>query len=161
MEEQATESRTYELAYHITPDLDEAAAQTLARELESLIVKNGGESVMASREPKKIHLSYPLMHKYYAHFGVINFNAPTESLVNINAQMRLEKNILRFLVISKQTGKKETRTLGDQRNRRARINVAPTHKKIVGEGITPTKQVTPGEEKEIEKELEDVLEKIS
>ena len=143
----------YELAYHITPDLEEAVVQTRSKEIESEITKLGG-SVMAARDPKKIHLSYPLAHKHYAHFGVIDFNAPAESITELDAAMKLHTDILRFLILKKPEVKGEIRTLGDHRARPTR-RVAPTHTPV-----TAKPEVAPVEEKKIEKELEDVLGKI-
>lgn len=142
----------YELAYHITPDLEEAAAKTRGQELETLLTQSGG-AVVTSREPKKIHLSYPLAHKHYAYFGVMDFSASAEAIENINAQMKLQEGILRFMVVKKPQVK-EVRALGD-RSRSRRVHVAPTHKP----GTTP--EIKPKqEEKIIEKELADVLEKL-
>ncbi|MEK7583083.1 MAG: 30S ribosomal protein S6 [Patescibacteria group bacterium] len=154
MEEQEAISRAYELAYHLTPDLDEAAVQLRAQDIASLLTKLGGSSIITNREPKKIHLSYPITHKYYAHFGVIDFEAPTEAITAVNAQLKLEEGVLRFLLVAKPVKNKEIRALGDQRNRRSRVQVAPTHK------TAPEVKKEKTEEKEIEKELEGVLGKI-
>lgn len=144
----------YELAYHVTPDIEEAVVKTHTQEIEGEITKLGG-TVVASREPKKIHLSYPLAHKHYAYFGVIDFDAAGESVTELDAAMKLHTDILRFLIVKKPEIKGEVRTLGDHRARKVRTHVAPTH--------TPTeikKETAPVEEKKIEKELEDVLGKI-
>ena len=144
----------YELAYHFTPDMEEAAAKTKALELETTLVQSGA-SIVASREPKKIHLSYPLSHKHYGFFGVIEFNAEPETIDPMQTQMKLQEGILRYMIVKKPDVSKEIRTFGDQKNRRSRVQVAPTHKPTVAEPAKPK-----SEEKEIEKELEDVLEKI-
>ncbi len=153
MEEAAAVTRVYELAYHFIPDLEEAEVAAHLKDLESLVGKQGG-SVITSREPKKIHLSYPIDHKYYGFFGVVEFSAQAEAITGLNAALKLQDGILRFLLVVKPTGKKEIRALGDQRNRRSRINVAPTHRPSTEPKAAPT------EEKKIEKELEDVLEKL-
>lgn len=144
----------YELAYHITPDMEETTVKTRAQDLETTLVQSGA-SIVASREPKKIHLSYPLSHKHYGFFGVIEFNAEPEAIAPMQTQMKLQEGILRFMIVKKPTEGKEIRTLGDQRNRRSRIQVAPTHKPTATEPAKPK-----SEEKVIEKELEDVLGKI-
>lgn len=153
MEEQTSESRAYELAYHFTPDLAEAEVAAHLKELESLVGTSGG-LVIASREPKKIHLSYPIDHKYYGFFGVVEFNAQAEAITGLNAALKLQNGVLRYLIVAKPSEKKEIRALGDQRNRRSRVNVAPTHK------AAPEVKKEKTEEKEIEKELEGVLGKI-
>ena len=146
----------YELAFHIIPDLEEAAVTARAQDIESLITQTGG-SVVASRAPKKIHLSYPISHQHYAFFGVVDFNAETEMITGLNAQLKLQDGVLRFLIIKKTDGK-ELRTLGDPRIRRTRTHVAPTHQPSTNTGIK--KEAAPTEEKQIEKELEGVLGKL-
>ena len=144
----------YELAYHITPDIEEGAVKARTQELETEITKLGG-NIILSRELKKIHLSYPLEHKHYAYFGVIDFDTATETINEFDSFMKHQPDLLRFIILKKPTVKGELRTLGDHRARLAR-RVAPTH--------IPTaeikKDVPHVEEKKIEKELEDVLEKI-
>ena len=66
MENVAT-TKAYELAYHIIPDLEGADVNARAQELNDLIAQNGG-SVSVSKEPRKIHLSYPIKNKNYAYF---------------------------------------------------------------------------------------------
>ena len=151
MEAESTH-RAYELAYHITPDLEEAAVTSRAKELEIIVTQNGGSLGMI-REPKKIHLSYPLAHKHYAYFGVVDFTATTDAIESLNAQLKLQEGIIRFLIVKKPEVK-ELRTLGDHRARSAR-RVAPTHKAAAPTEIKPKQ-----EEKKIEAELEDVLGKI-
>ncbi len=151
MESEATK-RAYELAYHITPDMEESAVPARVQELEAIVAQNGG-AVSASREAKKIHLSYPLEHKHYAYFGVVDFQADTDSIESLNAQLKLQEGILRFMIVKK-PDLKEVRTLGDHRARAAR-RVAPTHK-----AAAPTEVKPKQEEKKIEAELEDVLGKI-
>lgn len=149
-----SDSRAYEMVYHITPDVEETAARARALELETLVTQSGG-SVIGTREVKKIHLSYPLSHKHYAFFGLVDFTAPADAITGIDAQMKLQEGILRFLITKKPVAK-ELRTLGDHRARKVRsTHVAPTHKPGAAEPAKPKQ-----EEKVIEKELEDVLEKI-
>ena len=152
-----TSNGVYELAFHITPDLEEAAMGTRTQDIESLITQNGG-SITAVRIPKKIHLSYPITHKHYAFFGVVDFQSEAEALESLNAQLKLQEGVLRFLIVKKPAGKagKELRTLGDPRIRRTRTHVAPTHTA----NMEQRKEQVPGDEKKIEKELEGVLEKL-
>lgn len=140
----------YELAFHISPDIEESAASARARDVETLINQGGG-SVTASREPKKIHLSYPLAHHHYAYFVVVDFESQPEAIDQLDAQMKLQEGILRFLILKKPDANSELRTFGEHRPRSSlRTHTAPT--------TSDKKEVI--EPKKIEKELEDVLEKI-
>ncbi len=140
----------YELAYHMKPDLEEAKIKTHMQDVESLITQNGG-TVSTSRDPKKVHLSYPITRHHEAYMGVMDFSGPADMLAGVNAQLKLQEGILRFLIIHKPEGK-ELRTFGEQRSRKIRTHVTPTPK--------PIEKASPAEEKQMEKKLEDVLEKI-
>lgn len=141
----------YELAYHIDPKLEEAQVKIRMQEVESLIVQNGG-TVMVSREAKKVRLSYPIEHQRSAYMGLLDFSGPTDMLSAVNAQLKLQNDILRFLIIAKP--EKELRVLGEQRARKIRTHA------VQPSAPQTKKEITPGEEKEMEKKLEDVLEKI-
>ena len=140
----------YELAYHMHPNLEEADVTKGMRDIGSLVTKNGGVVVM-SHDPKKIRLSYPIDHQRSAYFGVMDFSAPTEMIAEFNAQLKLQGDIMRFLITVKPEGK-ELRMFGDQRTRKVR-----THAVIPRPA--PEKS-TPAQEQQMEKKLEDVLEKI-
>lgn len=156
--ELSTENRNYELAYHLNPDIEESDLTGRFQELEKIVTENGG-SVLISKEPKKKHLSYPLKKKNYAYFGVIDFNAPPESLEKVNARMKLQNNILRYLLTQKSDGKKELRVLGTERPR-PRMK---THEPSAVGRENLEKPAKTGEEtkpEQIEKEIEEVLEKL-
>ncbi|OGN29169.1 MAG: 30S ribosomal protein S6 [Candidatus Yanofskybacteria bacterium RIFCSPLOWO2_01_FULL_49_25] len=152
------DNRLYELAYHITPDLEEAAVKAKMSEVESVVTQNGGVVVL-SRDPRRMHLSYPIAHKHYAFFGVLDFQGNPEGITAIDSQMKLHEGILRYMVLKKPEEGKEIRSLGD-RLRKAR-SVAPTHQKTADEGRKVAKPAaTPVEQEKMTKELEDVLGKI-
>ncbi len=152
------ESKTYELAYHLIPELEEADVKARAQELVNLITQNNG-SVLISKEPKRSHLSYPIRHKQYSHFGVLEFTAPAEAIEKINAQIKLQNDVLRFLLLKKDTG--ALRTLGEPRAGRMR---ARAHEPAMAK-IKPLAPVSEKETKaeseikteEIEKEIEEVI----
>jgi len=143
----------YELAYHINQNLDEAEVKNRMREIESTVEQSGG-TVVTSREPKKVRLSYSIAHQRGAYMGVLDFSGPTDMIKNIDAHLKLQEGILRFLIITKPEGK-ELRAFGEQRTRRLR-----THTVVTGQTAEQKKEHAPGEEKEMEKKLEDVLEKL-
>jgi small subunit ribosomal protein S6 len=156
--DQEVSQRAYELAFHLTPDMEESAVPTRVADVSAIVTQHGG-SVSVSNEAKRIHLSYPIKRKHYAYFGVIDFQADPQTLTAIDAQMKLQDGLLRFMITSK-PDLKEVRSLGDKM-KRAKVHVAPTHKAAAGEGVKAQKApAAPGEEKQIEKELEDVLGKI-
>lgn len=153
------ESKTYELGYHLTPELEEADIKTRVQELTDLITREEG-SILSSKEPKHTHLSYPIGRKQYSYFGTFDFKAPSDAIERINAQMKLQDGILRFLLTKKLHAGEGQRVLGEHRAKqtRDRFRELPLER---GTAPAPTEQ----EEKtrkeikteEIEKEIEEVI----
>ncbi len=154
--EESTSKNQYELAYHLMPEFDEKELAPKVAEIEKIITQNGG-GVLKSQEPKKKHLSYPIKQKNYANFGVMEFEAPPENIESINAQMKMQTDILRYLLIQGYGEGKVLRSLTPSK-RRAR----PAK---LGEVVEPTSQPIRAKEEsakpeEIEKQLEEVLGEI-
>lgn len=152
------ESKVYELAYHLIPELEEADVRAHAQELSDLITRNNG-SVLSSKEPRRSHLSYPIRHKQYGYFGVFEFTAPAEVIEKVNAQIKLQNDILRFLLLKKPSNK-TLRTLGEPRMGRTKARVQESAMPKT-KTLTPTEREEKAEKKikteEIEKEIEEVI----
>lgn len=146
------EQQNYELAFHLSPNLEETKIQEIKQELEKNITSRNGV-VLFSREPEKIHLSYPINHNNYAHFGYIQFTleTPKETLKEINDKLKLNLDVLRYLVIKVPSAGQRREAVLKQVKARERSE----EKREKEEKIT-----TPEETKEMEKKLEDILEKI-
>lgn len=148
------EQKIYELAYHINPDLEEAEVRARASELNELIARGGG-AVLVSREPRKIHLSYPVKNKNYSYFGIVDFTALPETIEKLNAEMKLQNSILRYLLLTKPTDK-ELRILGQHRARRTIKTHEPTPTAEARK--KPAKEKTEAEKQQLEQEIEKVIE---
>jgi len=156
------DNRNYELAYHLNPDIEETGLAGHVQEMEKIMAESGG-SVLISREPKKKHLSYPIKKKNYAYFGVVDFSAGPEAIEKINARLKLQNDILRYLIVQKPATGKEIRILGTERPRARMRTHEPSAVGVGREGAEKEKAAIVGEEgkpEQIEKEIEDVLEKI-
>ena len=152
------DSRQYELAYHLHPDIEAGEVGARVQELEQIITQANG-SVLLAREPKRKHLSFPLRNKHYSYFGQIDFSAPAESIEQIAAQLKLQNQLMRYLLITKAGEEKELRTLGSERTRprlKTHDSSTPSREEADRAG-KPKIEVKP---EQLEKELEDVLEKI-
>lgn len=141
----------YELAYHLLPDLEASAAEGRAREIESIITSAGG-TLISARELKRIHLSYPLLHKHYSLFGICRFNAPTNALHAIENQLKLQKDIMRHLITKDELAGSEKRILGEHK---ASARARATHT-----ASTPDEGKAKVTGEQIEKELTEVIEKL-
>lgn len=139
------------------PEFDEKELPGKMAEIEKIITQNDGE-ILKSQEPKKKHLSYPIKQNHYANFGVLEFQAPAEAIDKINAQMKLQNDVLRYLLIKSLGEGKVLRTLVPSKRR------AKPKPGDIEASTQASKPVRPKEEsakpEEIEKQLEDVIEKI-
>lgn len=154
-----TESKIYELGYHLIPDLEGADAKIQAQEFSNLITQNNG-SVLFSKEPKHIHLSYPIRRKHYGYFGTFDFTAPPDAIEKIDAQMKLQSNVLRFLLIKKLRGGEGLRILGEHRAERIKAKPQEPLAQRGGAQTFPEQKEKARKEiktEEIEKEIEKVI----
>lgn len=140
------ERQQYELAFHLLPSFDDRVLGEKKRGLEELISKSGG---MVSRfgEIKKIRLAYPVKKELFSNFGWLEFSAPPGSLEKLNKNLFLDENFLRHLII-----RKEEETAAKPFKR---ISLKPRP------GMTEkTEKASEGEQKELDKKIEEILEKI-
>jgi small subunit ribosomal protein S6 len=128
----------YELTYLISPDLSEKEIKTLQDKIISLIQEKGGILGVEEKLPFKKKLAYPVKKQSQAYMTVINFQLPSEKLIDLEKKIKLENQILRYLILAK----KESRA--------AKFSKKPPRslKKIVEPKV---------ELKEIEKKLEEIL----
>lgn len=99
MSELEKNSKEYEISYLLSPEIAEEKLDLEIAELKKIISENGEETV-DSNMPKKRWLSYPVKKQKQAYFGVIYFEAPTDSLVKIKNSLSSNKKIIRFLIIN-------------------------------------------------------------
>lgn len=142
------ESRNYELAFHLNPDLDEAKVAELKQALEKDITASGGVITFA-KEPEKIRLSYAINHKTNSYFGYFQFAlSEGENLEHLNAQLKLMPDVIRYLIIKTASEAEKNKNMARQFKLRERLE-----RKAAAAPKAPPK----GEDKEIDKKLEDII----
>src|SRR3989338_1078229 len=144
----ADRSHNYELAYHINPDTDEAsltaARQHLERDLNGI-----GAVITFTKEPEKTRLSYPIGHSQSSFFGYFNFTLQNgEGLNSLDGQIKLMPEVMRYLILKLPANAPKSKTQTRQYRPHDRLNKKPVPK------------ATEQETKEMEKQLEDVIEKL-
>lgn len=152
-----TQGQNYELAYHITANLDEAEVQKSREEIEKLVSSNGGK-VSYAKDPEKTRLSYMIDHQQFSYFGYVQFTLDEkEGLEHIKEQMNLNGNVLRHLLmkvnpeVQKDTDAIRKIAMSDRkRPTRSRQPERPK--------ATPQEEAVKAEE--IEKKIDDIIEKI-
>ena len=138
----------YELGFHLLLELEEGKLTEKTQEIEGMIAKLGG-TVTNSRQPKKQHLSYPIDHKKYSYFGVVNFKLSADSIDQLRDSLKLDEAVLRSLILKVKENQKVLRSLKDQSAKprtRTHTPVKPDSK--------PKEEVKP---EVMEKQIEEVI----
>ncbi|MBI2062156.1 MAG: 30S ribosomal protein S6 [Candidatus Yanofskybacteria bacterium] len=143
--EELSQKQQYELAFHLLPSFTDAEVDEKRRGIEELISKSGG-IVSRYGEIKKMRLAYPIKKEQFSNFGHIEFSAPKNTIEAINKNLMLNDEILRNLVIKK---KEEKKVLTARRPAKPR-EILPKEKEIE----------TPETTKELDKKIEEILEKL-
>ncbi|MBI2057486.1 MAG: 30S ribosomal protein S6 [Candidatus Yanofskybacteria bacterium] len=147
--EQKTDN--YELGFHLLPELEESETGAKLKEIEDMISRLGG-TVLNSREPKKQRLSYPLKHKRFSFFGVVDFKSPTEAIEQLGSQLKLNDSLLRFLIIKVKENQRVLRSIKETSSR-PKIR---THTPLPADQ-KPKEEVKP---EVMEKQIEEVITKL-
>ena len=137
----------YELAFHLNPDIEEARARQSSQDIENYATSAGGV-VLFKKEPERTRLSYPIKHKRQTYFGYIHFSIESkDGLANIDEQIKLNSDVLRYLIVKvpADSGK-------------VKFRFKPQKPKVASE--KPLDKKTPEETKDLEKQLEDILENL-
>lgn len=90
--------RSYQAMAVVSPALNEEGIQQLSKQLEELIVRQGGK-VQQSMVLGKRRLSYPIKKSNEGIYLDIRFEAPSGDLVKIERAIGLIESILRFMVV--------------------------------------------------------------
>ena len=100
-EEPTRESKnTYEIGYLVRAELSPQDIDSCVREISSIIQKGSWGIVTKERPPQKIRLAYPIQKERHAYFGVMNFELAKKDMGELTRKLRLEPNLLRYLILS-------------------------------------------------------------
>jgi len=141
----------YELTYIVIPNLAEEDLSKLIAEINNLIVNNGGE-IKEQKALIKRKLAYPIKKNKNGDYITIEFLIEPEKIDNINKGIKLEKNILRHLIII--LSEKIQKVKKIRKNIQAESVIAETPKS------KPAKKQTIKEKvklEELDKKLEELL----
>lgn len=149
--------QNYELAFHITSNLEEADVQKTRQELEKYVISHGGV-VSFAKEPERVRLAYPIKHQTNTFFGYLNFNLePGEAVHQIRDELRLNSNVLRFLILKQE---EESKTRKEDVVRRMAM-AEKRRVRATKQAERPPKGEAPKlDEKAIDEKLEEILEKL-
>ena len=89
----------YEMIYIIDADLEEAARKELVEKVSALITNNGGEIEKVDETWGKRRLAYAIDYKTEGWYVLVNFKAPVELPRELERNLQINENVLRYLVI--------------------------------------------------------------
>jgi len=90
--------RTYEALYIITPELDDAGIQTVAKGVEDLVTENGGVIVRSEIWGRR-RLAYTVKKFTEGSYVLLRFEAEPTFVDKLELHFRLSETIFRHLVI--------------------------------------------------------------
>jgi len=97
--------RNYELAFLLSPEIEEKKLKEYHQKINSLIEKAGGVLIF-SLSPVKKTLFYPIKKKTEAFLGSSEFQIEPKALESLEKELKKEPEILRFLIVAKKPMKK-------------------------------------------------------
>ncbi len=89
----------YEMIYIIDAELEETARKELIEKVSALIVNNGGEIEKVDETWGKRKLAYAIDYKTEGWYVLVNFKAPVELPRELERNLQINENVLRYLVI--------------------------------------------------------------
>ena len=89
----------YELIYIIDTGLEETARKELIEKVSGLITANGGEIEKVDETWGKRRLAYAIDYKTEGWYVLVNFQAPAELPRELERNLQINENILRYLVV--------------------------------------------------------------
>lgn len=92
--------KLYELTYLISPELSLEELKSLQEKINSLIQKEAGV-LNEIKLPIKKRLAYPIKKKKEAFLSDLSFYLDPEKFKNFEKELKAEKKILRYLILSK------------------------------------------------------------
>ncbi len=157
------ENRNYELMVLVQPELRESEAKKKLKELEDFIESLGGKISMKD-ELGKLETAYDIKGFDRALYVVYQLQFPGEALSELNQHLRIDKDIIRFLIISTPEGyeyvryEEEAPSIMDEEEEKPKAKKAapkasasaPKDQKDKDEGKEPSKE-------EVDKKLDDIL----
>ena len=89
----------YEMIYIIDADLEETARKELIEKVSALIANNGGEIEKVDETWGKRKLAYAIDYKTEGWYVLVTFKAPVELPRELERNLQINENVLRYLVI--------------------------------------------------------------
>jgi small subunit ribosomal protein S6 len=88
----------YETTFIVNASIDDEQIDGTVKQVEDLIVKNGGEILSVDRIGRR-RLAYPIAKKHQGFYACIEFKAEGRSIDKVERFYQLDENVLRYLTL--------------------------------------------------------------
>jgi len=92
----------YEIMFIVKSTLEESKINDLAKETQKLISSNKGK-VIEFKEMGRKKLAYPINKEVSGFYFLMNVEANTETIQEFDRKFRINENILRHLILRKES----------------------------------------------------------
>lgn len=90
--------KKYEISFIVRPDLEKDAVEKIAKDLESILVKNGA-NILSSKEIGQKELAYTIKGNKTGFYYLINIESDNKAIDEFNRVATIDENILRHIII--------------------------------------------------------------
>jgi len=160
--------KLYELAYFLSPEINESEIFNYAETVRKFISESGGKITSEAPAQKK-RIGQPMKKFNFGYFGIFNFQSEPAGIDGLKNNLKLEPKILRHMIVAKKpiSAAKEKPVLKTARKPKiagipalAALSAALTEKPVTAPAAKPEK-MEPEKEKvqmeELNKKLEEIL----
>ncbi len=108
----------YETTYVARPDLTDEQMTRITQKIEGL-VQSGGGTLLVAEDWGKRKLAYLIKKQLRGHYIYVNYCGPAPIVLEIERNLRLEDNLLRFLTVKLESDvvPEDRRVLAEERRR--------------------------------------------
>lgn len=92
--------REYELAFILSPELDETATQDSVEKIKGWITETGG-SIEKTDVMGRQKLAYLIRNQKEGQYYILDIQMNPEEVASLERRIRLEEPVMRFLIIRK------------------------------------------------------------
>ena len=98
----------YENVVIFQPELSEEKVDSSLKKIADLIINNKGEIISQEKWGRK-KLAYPIHRQTEGNFIIIEFKIEPHLISKLESQLRVDANIMRYMVVKKELKKKQTK----------------------------------------------------
>lgn len=138
---------TYDLTYILSPLLEKTDGEAVIAKIRDFINGLGGK-IKNEQPPQKQKFAYPLKKQLYGYYVGAEFEMDSEKIEELQKQLKLNDDILRYLIISRK----------EQKFKKAKPKISKPRKLALTPEIPKAKpKVERVKIEELDKKLEELL----